>query len=211
MTLEVLFAQQGQAETFLRMVLLGAAFALALTLGGAWRHRHGLSDAADVLCGPFDIRHIGLRFGRTPCSQLNHRGALRPAMVQFVEFAQEMIGFMVFSLRDAEFPVSRKGTVNLPFDEIDVPCLPETVGHPQHGHIEHPEAVMPVHVLAGETDPRPGGNIVGRSVKPSRGTIGVARAVIGEHFIGYTAQQRFIVRSGAPRGKQQNSEKQAGK
>ena len=50
MTLEVLFAQQGQAETFLRMVLLGAAFALALTLGGAWRHRHGLSDAADVLC-----------------------------------------------------------------------------------------------------------------------------------------------------------------
>lgn len=46
MTLEVLFAQQGQAETFLRMVLLGAAFALALTLGGAWRHRHGLSDAA---------------------------------------------------------------------------------------------------------------------------------------------------------------------
>lgn len=31
MTLEVLFAQQGQAETFLRMVLLGAAFALALT------------------------------------------------------------------------------------------------------------------------------------------------------------------------------------
>ena len=27
MTLEVLFAQQGQAETFLRMVLLGAAFA----------------------------------------------------------------------------------------------------------------------------------------------------------------------------------------
>ena len=42
MTLEVLFAQQGQAETFLRMVLLGAAF--------AWRHRHGLSDAADVLC-----------------------------------------------------------------------------------------------------------------------------------------------------------------
>ena len=25
-------------------------FALALTLGGAWRHRHGLSDAADVLC-----------------------------------------------------------------------------------------------------------------------------------------------------------------
>ena len=43
MTLEVLFAQQGQAETFLRMVLLGAAFAL-------WRHRHGLSDAADVLC-----------------------------------------------------------------------------------------------------------------------------------------------------------------
>ena len=34
MTLEVLFAQQGQAETFLRMVLLGAAFALALTLGG---------------------------------------------------------------------------------------------------------------------------------------------------------------------------------
>ena len=49
MTLEVLFAQQGQAETFLRMVLLGAAFALALTLGGAWRHRHGLSDAA-VLC-----------------------------------------------------------------------------------------------------------------------------------------------------------------
>lgn len=43
MTLEVLFAQQGQAETFLRMVLLGAAFALALTLGGAWRHRHGLS------------------------------------------------------------------------------------------------------------------------------------------------------------------------
>ena len=48
MTLEVLFAQQGQAETFLRMVLLGAAFALALTLGGAWRH--GLSDAADVLC-----------------------------------------------------------------------------------------------------------------------------------------------------------------
>lgn len=32
------------------MVLLGAAFALALTLGGAWRHRHGLSDAADVLC-----------------------------------------------------------------------------------------------------------------------------------------------------------------
>ena len=50
MTLEVLFAQQGQAETFLRMVLLGAAFALALTLGGVWRHRHGLSDAADVLC-----------------------------------------------------------------------------------------------------------------------------------------------------------------
>ena len=50
MTLEVLFAQQGQAETFLRMVLLGAAFALALTLGGAWRHWHGLSDAADVLC-----------------------------------------------------------------------------------------------------------------------------------------------------------------
>lgn len=49
MTLEVLFAQQGQAETFLRMVLLGAAFALALTLGGAWRHRHGLSDAADVM------------------------------------------------------------------------------------------------------------------------------------------------------------------
>ena len=37
MTLEVLFAQQGQAETFLRMVLLGAAFALALTLGGARR------------------------------------------------------------------------------------------------------------------------------------------------------------------------------
>ena len=50
MTLEVLFAQQGQAETFLRMVLLGAAFALALNLGGAWRHRHGLSDAAYVLC-----------------------------------------------------------------------------------------------------------------------------------------------------------------
>ena len=50
MTLEVLFAQQGQAETFLRMVLLGAAFALALTLGGAWRRKRGLSAMADVLC-----------------------------------------------------------------------------------------------------------------------------------------------------------------
>ena len=50
MTLEVLFAQQGQAETFQRKVLLGAATPLPQTLGGAWRHRHGMADAADVLC-----------------------------------------------------------------------------------------------------------------------------------------------------------------
>lgn len=49
MTLEVLFAQQGQAATFLRMVLLGAAFALALTISGAWRRKRGLSGATDVL------------------------------------------------------------------------------------------------------------------------------------------------------------------
>ena len=170
----------------------------------------GLS-VTDMLRGPFDIRRVRLRFGRTPCSQFDHCGALGPAMVQLVEFTQKMIGFVVFALRDAEFPVSRKSAVDLPFDEIGVLGLPETVGHPQHGHIEHPEAVMPVHVLAGETDPRPGGNLVGRSVKPARGTIGVPRPVIGEHLVGHTAQQRLVVRSGAPPGKQQNRGKQADK
>ena len=45
MTLEVLFAQQGQAETFLRMVLLGAAYLLFTVLpplGGPF------TDPADV-------------------------------------------------------------------------------------------------------------------------------------------------------------------
>lgn len=49
MTLEVLFAQQEQAATFLRMVLLGAAFALCFTISGVWRRKRALSDAADVM------------------------------------------------------------------------------------------------------------------------------------------------------------------
>lgn len=49
MTLEVLFAQQEQAATFLRMVLLGAAFALCVGICGVPRRRRGVSGVAEVV------------------------------------------------------------------------------------------------------------------------------------------------------------------
>lgn len=49
MTLEVLFAQQGQAETFLRMVLCGAGVAVLLSLGRLCRKKHLALLLWDVL------------------------------------------------------------------------------------------------------------------------------------------------------------------
>lgn len=49
MTLEVLFAQQGQAESFLWMVLCGLAGALLLSLGGLWKKSKWLRTVWDVL------------------------------------------------------------------------------------------------------------------------------------------------------------------
>lgn len=49
MTLEVLFAQQGQAETFLRMVLCGAGLALLLSLERLCRKKRIVLLLWDVL------------------------------------------------------------------------------------------------------------------------------------------------------------------
>lgn len=49
MTLEVLFAEQGQAACFLQMVLCGFTGAALLSLGGLWAKRRCLQCLWDVL------------------------------------------------------------------------------------------------------------------------------------------------------------------
>ena len=110
---------------------------------------------------------------------------------------------------DAEMPVGRERIADLPLDEIGVFLLPETLRHPQHGHIEDSQAVMPVHIFAGDTDPGSGGNLLCGSITTVRGTVDVADVVIGKHFVRHTAQQSPVVGGDAWQGRQkQQTEKQ---